>query len=77
MSGSVPCGRGLRRCHREGSDVVTSAQTSHVTPLLNHSGVTALPVLPIKGSLFYSVGIKTLFTPLLQGNSPGDSKEDL
>lgn len=53
---------------------VTSAQTSHVTLLLNHSKVIALPVLSIKGSLFYSVGFKTLFTLSPQENFPVDSR---
>lgn len=64
----------MRRCHQQGRDAVTSAQTRHVMPLLNHSRVTALAGLPIKGSLFHSVGFKTLFTLFPQENSPVDSR---
>lgn len=57
-----------------GATGVTSAQTSHVMPLLTHSRVTALPGLPIKGSLFHSVGFKTLFILSPQENFPVDSR---
>lgn len=53
---------------------MTSAQTSHVMPLLTHPGVTALPGLPIKGSLFHSVGSQTLFTRSPQENFPVGSR---
>jgi hypothetical protein len=43
-------------------------------PLLNHSRGKTFPVLPIKGSLFYSVGFKTLFTLFPQENAPVDSR---
>lgn len=75
-SGLLGWGMGgcVMRCHWQGTDWSDISTNKPCDASLNPSRVTALPGLPIKGSLFHSVGSQTLFTLSPQENFPVGSR---